>query len=530
MGQQSYFKPPGSKQIASATAVSGAQVVTPATVGQPDTAQPNTRRRLLQLGRLVWIGVAVLTIGLFLASIGPRYDQFAHPSAPVRHALSLLKLPVGVYASYNMALELSVALVFSVVALIIYRRKSEDGVALVVAFMLVLAGSAMRPIVNTMDALLTAQPGWQWPIYVLTYLTWFHVVAFFCVFPDGRFVPGWTKWLLVFAALMLIPWDLFPDSPLSPWTWPPLPFIALELGLWGACLYAQIYRYRHQSNRIQRQQTRWVVYGTSVTLVLGLASYFPRALDPALSDPGTPATLLYDLLTLTGVYLAVITIPLTIGISILRYRLWGIDMLINRTLVYIPLTAILAGVYSASIALFQKVFLALTGDKSNAAIVLTTLLLATMFTPVKNALQNLVDKRFKEVPNPARVLKEFNEQVQTDIAVVDPYRASRRLLEEAAHAFEAESGVVYLGTGERATLVYTVGKWAGNVALTIMLTNRGTLVGSLLLGSRPHGLEYTLTDRANLQASADLVAGAIEQEVGEYEELTDYIHTTVPQA
>ncbi len=480
--------------------------------------------------RLIWIGVAALTIGLFLASIGPRYDQFANPAAPVRHALDLLKWSVGAYATYNMALELSVALVFSVVALIIYRRKSEDGVALVVAFMLVLAGSAMRPIVNTMDALLTAQSGWQWPIYILTYLTWFHVVAFFCVFPDGRFVPRWTLGLLVFAALILIPWDLFPDSPLSPWTWPPLPFVALELGLWGACLYAQIYRYRHQSNRIQRQQTRWVVYGTSVTLVLGLASYFPRVLDPALSQPGTAATLLYDLITATGLYLAVIMIPLTIGISILRYRLWGIDLLINRTLVYIPLTAILAGVYSASIALFQKGFLALTGDKSDAAIVLTTLLLATMFTPVKNAIQNLVDKRFKEVPNPARVLKDFNEQVQTDIAVVDPYRASRRLLEEAAHAFEAESGVVYLGAGERAVLVHTVGQWTGNAALTIPLASAGTPIGSLLLGPRPHGLEYTPTDRTKLQASADLVAGAIAQEATEYEELTEYMHTTVPQA
>jgi len=469
---------------------------------------------------LAWLGVAVLTLGLFAASIGPRYDQFANPSATVRHALSLLKLSVGAYATYNMALELLVALVFSGIALIIYRRKSHDRVALIVAFMLLLAGSAMRPIVNTMDALIAVQPAWQMPVYILTYLTWFHVFAFFCLFPDGRFVPRWTRGLLIFAAAILIPWDLFPESPLSPWQWPPIPFIALELGLWGACIYAQIYRYRRMSDRIQRQQTKWVVYGATATLVVGLAFYFPRALDPALSQPGTASTLLYDLVTLTGMYLAVLMLPLAIGISILRYRLWGIDLLINRTLVYVPLTAILAGVYSASIALFQKVFQTLTGDKSDAAIVITTLILATLFTPVKNALQSFVDKRFKEAPDPAKVLKAFNELVQTDIAVVDPDRAGRRLLEEAARAFEAEGGVIYLGTGEQATLIDTVGQWTGNAALTVLLKNGGTTVGRLGLGPRPHGLEYSEQDRANLQASADLVASAIMQSAAEYGLLT----------
>ena len=522
MDHFSYLKQPGSKQVASATSLPGTGVIPqpPATIGQPETARPKTRSRWLQLGRLAWLGVAGLTLGLFVASLGPRYEQFAHPPATVRHALDLLKLSVGAYATYNMMLELTVALVFSAIALIIYRRKSHDPVALVVAFMLLLAGSALRPIVNTMDALIAVQPGWQIPVYILTYLTWFHVFAFFCIFPDGRFVPRWTLGLLVFAAAILIPWDLFPDSPLSPWQWPPIPFIALELGLWGACIYAQIYRYRHQSDRIQRQQTKWVVYGATATLVVGLAFYFPRALDPALSQPGTAATLLYDLITQTGVNLAVLMLPLAIGISILRYRLWGIDLLINRTLVYVPLTGILAGVYSASIALFQKVFQALTGDKSDAAIVITTLILATLFTPVKNALQSFVDKRFKETPDPAKVLKAFNELVQTDIAVVDPDRAARRLLEEAVRAFEAEGGVVYFGAGEQATLIHTVGQWTGNAALTIPLESGGKTLGRIVLGPRPHGLEYGPQDRTSLQASAGLVTGAIMQSAAEYELMT----------
>lgn len=522
MNQPSIFKQPGSKQVASATplpARRGPARVTPA-LGPPDATRPTATNLWLQWGRVLWAGVALLTTSLFIASVGPRYAQFANPPATVRHALSLLNLSVEAYATYSIALELINATVFSGVALLIYTRKSRDPVALVVAFMLLLAGSAMRPIVNTMDALLTVQPSWQVLVNILTYLTWFHIFAFFCVFPDGRFVPRWTRGLLIFAAAILIPWDLFPDSPLSPWQWPPLAFVALELGLWGSCIFAQIYRYRRTSNRIQRQQTKWVVYGVTATLVIGLAFYFPRALDPALSEPGTRTTLLYDLITQTGVYLAVLMTPLAIGISIFRYRLWGIDVLINRTLVYVPLTAILAGVYSASIALFQKVFLALTGDKSDAAIVITTLILATLFTPVKNGLQTFVDKRFKETPDPAKVLKAFNDLVQTDIAVVDPERAVSRLLAEATRAFEAESGAVYLGVGEAATLIHSTGQWTGDAVLTIPLESGGTTLGRIALGPRPHEMEYSLQDRANLQASADLVAGAIMQSAAEFDHMT----------
>ncbi len=82
-------------------------------------------------------------------------------------------------------------------------------------------------------------------------------------------------------------------------------------------------------------------------------------------------------------WLTLSIIPVTLSVAVLRYRLYQIDLIINRALVYGALTAILAGLYSASISLFQKVFIALTGEKSDAAIVLTTLILASTFTPIK---------------------------------------------------------------------------------------------------------------------------------------------------
>ncbi|HJP89861.1 MAG TPA: hypothetical protein VJ850_12570 [Candidatus Limnocylindrales bacterium] len=96
-------------------------------------------------------------------------------------------------------------------------------------------------------------------------------------------------------------------------------------------------------------------------------------------------------------------LPLAVGIAILRYRLYDIDVLIARALVYIPLTAVLAGAYAASVALFQRFFVSLTGQSSDAAIVITTLILASVFTPVRKALENAVDRRFRPAAAPASV-------------------------------------------------------------------------------------------------------------------------------
>jgi hypothetical protein len=480
---------------------------------EPQTSQPATHRELSRYGqviaRVAWVATALLTLGLFTASLPARYDQLAHPELRANQTLVALNLPTSLYAGYTLALEILIAVVFSVVGGVIFWRKAHDPVAVVVGFMLLLAGSAMRPIVVPMDALIAARPEWTPVVHGLTYLTWLSIFTFFCIFPDGRFVSRWTAGLLGFAALILIPWEFFPTSPFSPWTWPPAAFLALALGLFGTSTYAQIYRYRHLSDARQRKQTRWVVFGLTITVVVGIAAYVPRQFDPAFADNGSDATLLYNLVTLTGMYLAILMTPLTMGISMLRYRLWDIDTLIMRTLVYVPLTAVLAGVYSASISLFQKAFITLTGDKSDAAIVITTLVLATTFTPIKNSLQTFVDRRFKEVPDPARLLTAFNEHVQKSVARVDAHRISRRLLDEVARAYDVQYGAIYLGPDGEEQLVHSVGTPHGAIVLSLPLEAQGFRLGRLALGPRRSELDYTPQDRARIETTVGLVAEAV---------------------
>lgn len=126
----------------------------------------------------------------------------------------------------------------------------------------------------------------------------------------------------------------------------------------------------------ERQQLRWVAAAAAV-LAIGL---LVAIVAPPLDVITFPLTFL--------------PLPLALGVAILRYRLYGIDIIVNRALVYIPLLGILGGLYTASIALFQRVSIALTGDRSDAAVIATTLIVASVFTPVRRWLEGIVERRY----------------------------------------------------------------------------------------------------------------------------------------
>jgi hypothetical protein len=133
----------------------------------------------------------------------------------------------------------------------------------------------------------------------------------------------------------------------------------------------------------ERLQIRWFVYaGCIVVLAFLIDSLYD--IVPELE----PVSLVLAVAAFTA-------LPLAVGIAILRYRLYEIDVIINRTLVYGLLTAVLAGLYTGALALFQRVFVAVTGQSSDLAIVMTLFVLATVFTPIKTSLQSAVDARLK---------------------------------------------------------------------------------------------------------------------------------------
>ncbi len=466
-----------------------AELVTPSSVSDQNSSRApwNTELRGSRLS-IVRVAYVALILGLAIPFVASLPAQLA-------------RSPTGT------AFDIILFLGFGIPALVIFWRKSSDGMAMLVSLTLVSIGAAKA---GDDLHLIASQPQWAAAMPLISFVFKTCTLLLFCVFPDGRFIPRWTRRLagaaVLWAGLLLLP------PPLNPWTWPFALGNAVDLSLHAAGLYAQIWRYRHVSSPQEQQQTKWVLYGMGVAL-LGVYAYeLPQALLPSLKEP-TAFAARYQLVAQPLSYLALLTVPLTFTLSILRYRLWDIDLVINRTLVYVSLSAVLAGVYSASVTLGETVYSGLMGENADAPTVFTTLVVVAAFTPIKTALQNLVDKYLK-VPEPRKKLQAFAKEVQSRLFLVKAEEISRRLLEEAVVAFGAKSGAVYLRVNGAVRLSSFTREWTGNPIIEIPLVggDPSAPLGRIALGPRSSGADYAPRDREVMQQTAQVVALAIEQD------------------
>lgn len=255
---------------------------------------------------------------------------------------------------------------------------------------------------------------------------------------------------------------------------------------------------RHLTDETEIRQMRWVAWGMLVGLGgIGMANFLAIVL-------GLPVQFF---LGVAGLLL--IAIPVSIAIAILKANLFDINLIINRTLVYVPLTAILAGLFAATITLTQKVFVGLTGAGSDAAVVMTTLLIVAAFTPIKDRLQKFVDSHFKEAPDPLKELKAYREQTNSVLQVIDPEAIARHTLDVTVKAFDAECGAIYWGDRMDKPF-YTTGKWHDERGFDVpLITDDGLVLACLSLGARRNGKAYTDRDRVALQENLALATRAL---------------------
>ena len=470
-----------------------------------------------RIARLAWIGWATFLATTFLASVPIRYSELIN-SHRVLVSLQQLGIAPDAYAAYSVGLEVFFALGFFTVGLILFRSKRADWLSLYVAAALVTFGVGAAPVLHVLAALSREYPMWDMPVSILAFMAWSGLHIFTYIFPDGKLVARWTLFLIVGTETLMVPWFLLPpDSIWSPWSWHPALLAVLMFVVAVTPATTQIYRYVHSTDQVYRQQVKWVVFGLTAASLGSLGVLLPLV-DPSLkSSVLVPATgqatatnaMLYQLIGTTLFCVAGLLTPATIGISIMRYRLWAIDLIINRTLVYVPLTGILAGLYAASVTLFQKVFMTLTGARSDAAVVMSTLILASLFTPIKDSLQRAVDKRFKDTPDPTRKLKAFGQQVQSVVQVIDPQMITRQMLDEVTQAFGAQGGAIYVGRNGYMSMAHNSKEWDGEAHLSVPLQSNGERMGMVALGPRHNGMEYSDKDRKMLQDVADMVAEAM---------------------
>jgi hypothetical protein len=324
-----------------------------------------------------------------------------------------------------------VGFVYIIVALILFLRQSDRRIGLLGAFTLVLFGAVS--LTETPSAVASVYPQLLLPIYILDYIGVILLPLFVIIFPDGRLKPRWTIGLIIAWAILRIPSYFLQRSVLDSNTWPFVVQAPLWFGFIASLILVQQYRYRKVYGPVLRQQTKWVVYGMSVSLAGFIITQSVFAFMPVPVVLAGVSIIFANIL----MYLLMLMIPLSIAIAVLRYKLWDIDLIINRTLVYVPLTAIVGGLFSASTTLTQKIFIAITGQASDAVLVITTFVIVTTFTPIKNALQAAVDKRFKEPNNPVKEINAFDDQVRSVVEVLDARTITDRLLNQIAETTSA---------------------------------------------------------------------------------------------
>src|SRR5215469_4791918 len=371
--------------------------------------------RWLLLARIIWIAVVVLIMALFVASI-PAFIATLN-TACTAGACHLFFAPYTVkqiqtagfslnfYLTYLYTLQVIFWLAFLTIGAVIFWLKSDDFMAFYTSFALVAFAMAFNN-----GSFLALLPAWWLPIQTLAFFGSVCFGTFFYLFPNGRFVPRWTGWLVVGWVVYSVVNYFFPNSPLGKSWLIKLLFLCLLVSL----LVAQVYRYRRISSQLERQQTKWVSFGVSIGLVgfsLVIVLYYSNLLLSIFQFGPR-----YDLIAGTAVYVFMLFIPLSIAFAILRSRLWEIDIIINRTLVYGTLTASLALVYVGLVIALQFLLRGLTGQASAIAIVASTLAIAALFQPLRKRIQQVIDRRFyRRKYDAARTLAAFSATLRNEV-------------------------------------------------------------------------------------------------------------------
>ena len=208
-----------------------------------------------------------------------------------------------------------------------------------------------------------------------------------------------------------------------------------------AAVWGQIYRYRNDSDSVQRQQTKWVAVGIVGFIVIESVSLILFALSPGSRQPGSDQ-LLFVIFVGPILLAGVALMPITVTLAVLRYRLWDISVIVRRTLLYALLTAILAIAYFIIVTVLQGFFAAVSDQQSPIVIVISTLIIAALFTPLRCGVQEFLDRRFYRRKYDAdRILANFAQTARDE---VDLERLMATLLSAVSEAMEPEQASLWI--------------------------------------------------------------------------------------
>lgn len=282
-------------------------------------------------------------------------------------------------------------------ALVIFWRKSNHWSGLLTSFALLTIGSRFGP---------TAPYFLNQPItvvvygYILRFIWWPALLTMLMVFPSGKSVPRYAAWI---AAALLIPAAVYNGYYLSPLNSNPVFHAQTFYPIWNIVLpasvvvglAAQIYRYRRVSGTAERQQAKWVLWGTLLYVLVLAIDAVVQSFTTDLFIYSSPYYALYHLIYAVAVGIAFSLIAIAIAIALFRYRLWDVDFIINRSLAYGAVTLGLAAVFAVLFFGMRAVLAAAFGSQQDLlAAAIPAVAVTAMFNPARIRVRRIIDQRF----------------------------------------------------------------------------------------------------------------------------------------
>lgn len=468
-------------------------------------SQHNLKRLGLRLAQAAWLGAAGLAIGLSFAGLPARLRELAFDNLPDAISYSVL------------ALELFLALAFFLPALFIASRKPGSLLVLFTALVLICLGATETGMSNAFINP-AHNPGgqvWRLPVYMLRAIAMTGALVLLYVFPDGRFRPRFTRWLAVGWVLMNLAWLVRPTLAFNPNdgpTWRATPLLSLLFGItWFATgLLAQVYRYRIVPDTIQRQQTRWTAAGMGAAVLGGVMSYGLLALANAFPLLNSDLRFyIYQLSRTLIETLLMALFPLFVSVAVLRYRLFDIDLLIHRTLVYGSLTVLIAAAYVSSVVISEQLLGSGAGIWASLP---ATILVAIAFQPLRLRLQRAASRLvYGQRDDPYAAISGLGQRLESALAPSDVLPA---VVETVAQALKLPFAAIYVSQqGEDAPAAQFPNgaqppardsEW-----VTLPITHAGETIGRLELAPRLPGEPFSPADVRLLADLARAASGAV---------------------
>jgi hypothetical protein len=341
------------------------------------------------------------------------------------------QLRSDIFAVVNALLNALYTIAFGVVGALILSRRARNRIGwllMVIALSLALLGalqSYSQPAngaaeLTALNILALWVSEWGWWLFIGPLL------LIMLTFPTGRLLSLRWRWVAGMIALLIVIFVVFATVS-SEWQDPttgtkfpnPLglnvmpadltfeviqaPWIIALVSTSALCVLSVLVRYR-RSGSVEREQLKWFLYASAIFIALYA---FVGLLFIGVNNPAWVGILLSIAFTL---------FPVSIGIAILRYRLFDIDVIIRKTLVYSMLTALLALIYFGGVVLLQQLTRSLTGESSDVAIVVSTLVIAALFFPLRRRVQNTIDRRFyRRKYDAAKTLAAFSATVRDEV-------------------------------------------------------------------------------------------------------------------